>query len=72
MWGTQREMIDRELLEMLACPVCVGDLRYEPANERLVCTACRLAFPIREEIPVLLREDAVPLEAGSPDSEQAP
>ncbi len=66
-------MIDRELLEMLACPVCVGELRHEPSSERLVCPACRLAFPIREGIPVLLREDALPLEAGGvPDSEQAP
>ena len=66
-------MVDRELLELLACPVCLGELRYEPESERLVCPACRLAFPIRDGIPDLLREDALPLDAAAgPGTEQAP
>ena len=59
-------MIEQDFLELLACPVCLGEIRYEPVNERLVCDACRLIFPIRDGIPVLLREDALPLDAGSP------
>jgi uncharacterized protein YbaR (Trm112 family) len=57
-------MIDPQLLELLACPICLGDLRYEARDERLVCPACRLAFPIRDGIPILLREEALSLDAG--------
>lgn len=64
------QMLDRELLDVLACPSCLGELRYEPEQERLVCPACRLAFPIHDDIPDLLREDARPLDA-DPSAERA-
>jgi uncharacterized protein YbaR (Trm112 family) len=57
-------VLDDELLAVIACPICHGDLRYEPARARLVCTACRLAYPIRDDVPALLKDEAVPLEEG--------
>lgn len=55
-------MLDEELLSIIACPACKGGLHYEPASQRLVCSACRLAYPIRDEIPVLIKEEAQRLE----------
>lgn len=50
--------MDTKLLDILACPLCKGPLRYVRAEEVLVCRADRLAYPIRDEIPVLLEEEA--------------
>lgn len=60
-------MLDQDLLAVIACPACRGDLRYEPARARLVCPVCRVAYPIREEIPSLLKEEALPLDAERAD-----
>lgn len=50
--------LDPRLLEILACPNCHGPLHDEPAGE-LVCTGtCRFAYPVRDDIPVLLVEEA--------------
>ena len=49
-------VLDKELLEILACPVCKGSLRMDESS--LVCTSCRLRYPIRDGIPVLLAEEA--------------
>lgn len=57
-------MLDNELLGLIACPSCIGSLHYEPDRSRLVCPTCRVAYPIEDEIPALLKEAAVPLEAG--------
>ncbi len=56
-------MVDERLLRILACPKCKGDLDYrtEP-EEELVCMGCRLAYPVRDNIPVMLIEEARPLE----------
>lgn len=51
-------MIDRELLEILACPVCKTPLAYNEKANTLKCAQCRRVYPIREEIPVLLVEEA--------------
>jgi uncharacterized protein YbaR (Trm112 family) len=58
-------MLDQDLLDLLACPSCHGQLRYEPDRQRLVCSACRLAYPIQDDIPILLREEARPLDVDS-------
>ncbi|HSE28898.1 MAG TPA: Trm112 family protein [Gemmatimonadales bacterium] len=51
-----------ELLEILVCPQCKGDLEYHPEpDERLVCRACRLVYPVEDGIPVMLVDDARPL-----------
>jgi uncharacterized protein YbaR (Trm112 family) len=48
--------LDKDLLEILACPACKGPLRLDESS--LVCTSCRLRYPIRDGIPVLLAEEA--------------
>ena len=50
--------IFNELLDKLACPVCKKKLNYESDNNRLTCKTCLLAFPIVDEIPVLLVSEA--------------
>ena len=45
-------MIDKKLLDILACPICKSPLRYRQAEQELICRADRLAFPIQDEIPV--------------------
>lgn len=54
-------MIDRELLEILACPKCKGDIVLSEEGTGLICRACRLIYPIRDGIPVMLIEEAFPL-----------
>ena len=58
--------MDARLLEILACPVCKGSLRYEPDARVLVCRPDRLAYPIRDEVPVMLEEEARQLAADDP------
>jgi uncharacterized protein YbaR (Trm112 family) len=50
--------LDPALLEILACPDCRGPLRADDAASELVCTACGLAYPVRDDIPVLLVDEA--------------
>ena len=47
-----------KLLDMLACPICKAPLEHRPTGGILVCRAERLAFPIRDGIPVLLEDEA--------------
>jgi uncharacterized protein YbaR (Trm112 family) len=53
-----RSAIDPRLLEILVCPLCKGPLVYRREAAELVCKADRLAFPIKDGIPVMLEEDA--------------
>lgn len=55
-------MLDQELLEILICPACKGDLEYDREGKELICHACRLRFPIRDGIPVMLLDEASPLQ----------
>lgn len=50
--------MDSRLLEILVCPVCKGPLDYRKPAAELVCKACRLGFPIKDDIPVMLQEEA--------------
>ena len=50
--------MDKKLLEILVCPVCKGQLRYDKAKAELVCQVDRLAYPIRDDIPVMLDDEA--------------
>lgn len=50
--------MDPRLLEILVCPLCKGPLVYRRTEGELVCKADRLAFPIRDEIPVMLEDEA--------------
>jgi uncharacterized protein YbaR (Trm112 family) len=53
--------ISQELLDILACPKCKGELHLTAAQDGLVCEACKLMYPIREDIPVMLIDEAKPL-----------
>ena len=55
--------MDPKLLEILVCPLCKGPLLYRKARDELICKADRLAYPIREGIPVMLEEEARELKA---------
>lgn len=50
--------MDSRLLDILVCPVCKGGLIYRKSDQEFVCTADRLAFPIRDGIPVMLEDEA--------------
>jgi len=50
--------MDRKLLEILVCPICKGQLTYLQSLQELICRADKLAFPIRDEIPIMLEEEA--------------
>ena len=50
--------IDKNLLAILVCPVCKGKLVYDQQAEELLCQADRLAFPIQDEIPIMLESEA--------------
>ena len=50
--------MDKKLLEILVCPVCKGQLRFDKARAELVCKVDRLAYPIRDDIPVMLEDEA--------------
>lgn len=50
--------VDRKTLELLVCPICKGKLVYRKSDAELICPADRLAFPVRDDIPVMLAEEA--------------
>lgn len=50
--------MDARLLEILVCPICKGPLDYRKADQELVCKPCKLAYPIRDDIPVMLEDEA--------------
>ncbi|HXF57381.1 MAG TPA: Trm112 family protein [Actinomycetota bacterium] len=58
--------LDKELLDILVCPSCHGDVEYREAEERIVCRACGLRYPVRDGIPVMLIDEAERPEAGAP------
>lgn len=50
--------LDKELLEILACPKCKGDLEYKQEQQVLECPRCRLRYPIKDDIPIMLIDEA--------------
>lgn len=54
-------VIDKELLDILACPRCKGRIRLDEKKDGIVCEKCRLVYPIKDGIPVMLAEEARPL-----------
>lgn len=51
-------MLDEKLLEILVCPKCKGDLEYRPEKNELVCNGCRLIYDIKDDIPIMLIDEA--------------
>ena len=58
--------MDTRLLEILACPICKGPLQFHREGALLVCRADRLAFPIRDGVPVMLEDEARVLNPDDP------
>ena len=54
--------VSKELLDILACPKCKGEIRLNDERDGLICDRCRLLYEIREDIPVMLIDEAKPLE----------
>ncbi|OGT45302.1 MAG: tetraacyldisaccharide 4'-kinase [Gammaproteobacteria bacterium RIFCSPHIGHO2_12_FULL_41_20] len=50
--------MDKNLLEILACPICKGELLFDAANQELICRFDRIAYPILDDIPVMLESRA--------------
>ena len=50
--------ISKELLDILACPQCKGDVQLTERQDGLVCKACQLRYPIKDDIPIMLIEEA--------------
>ncbi|MFA7242264.1 MAG: Trm112 family protein [Sulfuricellaceae bacterium] len=55
--------MDAKLLEILVCPLCKGPLVYKKTDGELICKPCRLAYPVRDDIPVMLEDEARKLPA---------
>ena len=51
-------MLDQKLLAILVCPVCKGELIHLKDEQELICRADKLAFPIRDDVPVMLADEA--------------
>ena len=58
----EKNTLPPDLLEILACPLCKGDIEYKPEREILICNTCKVYFEIIEGIPNMVPEDAKPLE----------
>jgi len=56
--------IKKELLEILACPACHGEIVHDSAKDTLNCTSCRRRYPIKDDIPVMLVDEAIIPEEG--------
>ncbi len=54
--------MDKKLLDILVCPICKGPLVYKKERQELICKAERLAYPIRDDIPVMLEDEARQIE----------
>lgn len=52
--------MDQKLLEVLACPICKGKLTYDHLKQLLICKYDKLAYPVRDGIPIMLEDQALP------------
>ena len=54
--------LSKELLDILVCPKCKGDIELTDKQDGLICRACKLLYPIKDDIPVMLIDEALKLE----------
>ncbi len=54
--------LNKELLEILVCPQCKGDIYLNENENGLICEACRLIYEIKDDIPIMLVDEALPLD----------
>ena len=64
--------MDTRLLEILVCPLCKGPLTYDKTAQELICAPDRLAYPIRDGIPVMWADEARDVAAGAPAAAALP
>jgi len=55
--------INKNLLEILCCPKCKGDIRLNESEDGLICDACKLMYLIKDDIPIMLIDEAVDIKA---------
>jgi len=55
-------VINKELLDILACPKCKGDVHLNEKEDGIICDSCKLMYPIRDDIPIMLIDEAIPIE----------
>jgi len=60
--------VDKELLDLLVCPKCKGELEMKDDGSGLICHACKLMYPIEDDIPVMLIDEAVDIESAGEGS----
>ncbi|MEW5056437.1 tetraacyldisaccharide 4'-kinase [Cycloclasticus sp. 46_83_sub15_T18] len=60
--------MDKKLLEILACPACKSGLQYQQQQQELVCIPCRLAYTVRDDIPIMLIDQARKMSSDETDS----
>ncbi len=58
------KVLDRKLLDILVCPVCKAEISLNREKNGLICDKCKLEYPIRDDIPVMLPDEARSLEEG--------
>jgi uncharacterized protein YbaR (Trm112 family) len=59
--GVETMAISQELLDILACPKCKGDIYLNETKDGLICDACKLLYEIRDDIPIMLIDEAKPI-----------
>jgi uncharacterized protein YbaR (Trm112 family) len=64
--------MEPRLLEILVCPLCKGPLRFEREQQELICGSDKLAFPVRDGIPVMLEQEARDLNPNAPERNGEP
>lgn len=55
--------VSKELLDILACPKCKGDIYLNTTEDGLICDVCKLKYDIRDDIPIMLIDEASPIDA---------
>ena len=66
-----RNCVDPRLLDILVCPICKGPLEYDKKAQELICNADKLAYPIRDDIPIMWADEArelIPAPANGPSA----
>ena len=54
--------LNKDLLDILACPKCKGPLKTDKGNTGLICEACAVVYPVKDDIPILIIDEAKPLD----------
>lgn len=57
-------VVQKQLLDILVCPKCKGDIVMSDTQDGLICHACKLVFEIRDDIPIMLIEEAKSIDSG--------